>query len=134
MCECGGEVTRSYLEKHRLTPKHLALVAAQHKARAKPHGARQKQKKGDGVPQGLARATASASGTPSAHAQDGECAASDNARYPDGQGQRACARQTPHADSDADECVVPLDSAYFDATYSTLMTNPYHRDDAFIYR
>ncbi|KAF9489264.1 hypothetical protein BDN71DRAFT_334294 [Pleurotus eryngii] len=105
VCECGGEVTRSYLEKHRLTPKHLALVAEQRKAGAKPRSPT--QKKGDGAPKGLAHA--SASGKHSAHEQNG-------------------------ANSDAHEYTVPLHPAYFDANNDILMTNPYHRADAFIYR
>ncbi|KDQ24175.1 hypothetical protein PLEOSDRAFT_1108628 [Pleurotus ostreatus PC15] len=104
VCECGVELTRSYLEKHRLTAKHAAALA---KATAKAGGA--KQKKGGAVRNGHARAAAP--GAPSEHGLNDADA---------------------NADADAHEYTA-FDRTYFEADSSSLMTNPYYSQDAYIH-
>ncbi|KDQ22543.1 hypothetical protein PLEOSDRAFT_1087150 [Pleurotus ostreatus PC15] len=104
LCECGVELTRSYLEKHRLTAKHSAAMAALRKATTNANSA--KQKKGDVVPNGPGCATAP--GIPNEHGQN-------------------------YADSDAHEYTA-FDRTYFDADDGSLMTNPYYYQDAYIHR
>ncbi|KAF7416050.1 hypothetical protein PC9H_002310 [Pleurotus ostreatus] len=99
-CECGVVLTRSYLEKHRLTAKHLAAIATQRLAAANPKGQKQKKK----AERTNAQARATGSGKANEHGQNG-------------------------ATSNSQQYAVPFDQALFDAYNDNFMTSHYYAPD-----
>lgn len=110
-CECGAVVAYAYLEKHLHTKTHRAwqrnVDGVKRKATAKPGASKVK--------------TGEAAST-SADTFDME----DDAWYAS---KSQISRECEFLDY-----AVPLGRAHFDAHNALLMTNPYHREDAYIYR